>query len=114
MMKLTKKKAIELHRELWDWLYHNPEKAKGDWPRWEELEKVMAQCFLCEYANRKCNLTLFQCECCPLAWPRFDLWSRKGVFCYQKDTPFDKWAKAKSPRIKKKYAKIIRDLPERK
>ena len=122
VMKLTKKKAIELHRELWDWLYHNPSKEKEDWPGWGKLEKAyggifLGMCFPCEYArkiqNPKYPKSRYQCDSCPLAWPQFDLWQRTSVFCYQEGTPYYKWTTCKTPRTRKKYAKLIRDLPER-
>jgi len=108
MMKLTKKKAIELHRRvLWDWLYHHPSKNKEDCPRWEfnggDIPRVSIDCFLCEVSD--------SCEDCPVEWPGGD-----GCMSTSdhKAGVFKKWLHAKSPHTKKKYAKIIRDLPERK
>jgi len=107
VMKLTKKKAIELHRELWDWLYHHPNKQKWDWPSWESnggnIPRVSSYCFLCEYSvqhwNNYCR------ETCILDWS-------PDSGCLG-DGAFERWDNAISPRTRKKYAKIIRDLPER-
>jgi len=109
-MKLTKKKAIELHRELWDWLYGHPSKAKEDWPRWIEhggtIPPVKDDCFLCEYA-RGPNGGFPNCSSCPLDWgPTF--------YCaLSSKSYFVAWAYSKTPKTRKKYAKIIRDLPEK-
>jgi len=98
-MKLTKKKAIELHRELWDWLYHNPSKDKTDWPRWRgnggDLLYVYNLCFLCESST----------FCCLLDWsPTYS--------CMTHNSWYKKYLYAKSSKTRKKYAKIIRDLPK--
>jgi len=102
-MKLTKKRAIELHRELWDWLYHHPSKEKEDWPRWRhnkgdiDSASVESGCFLCEYTDTGC-------DGCPLDW------SPAGT-CYTGF--FLWWEQAKAWQTRRKYAKLIRDLPEK-
>ena len=110
-MKLTKKKAIELHRQLWDWLYHHPLKIKQDWPRWKQNsgdipeEKILAHCFPCQYVQ-------MECKECPLEWPDVIKGERHRAvgFCADKSY-FKLWRKAKTPKTRKKYAKLIRDLP---
>jgi len=98
-MKLTKKKAIKLHRELWDWIYHHPSKRKKDWPRWKanggDLPSVYNLCFFCE---SKYN-------CCLVDWV-------KTFSCTSPESFYRSYCNAKSIKTKKKYAKIIRDLPE--
>ena len=74
-MKLTKRKALELTVELWDWLTNNPEKKKTDWPGWElnggKIPKLLNDCPCCEYDDQ--HMTHFDdyCEHCPLLeyWP---------------------------------------------
>ena len=105
-MKLTKKKAIRLHRELWDWLYHHPSKHKSDWPKWEynggNVKEANNDCLLCEYIQ-----ALYAgCDRCPLDWSPTE-------FCQMGGGYFDKWLAARSWQTKKKYTKIIRDLPEK-
>jgi hypothetical protein len=107
-MKLTKKKAIELHRELWDWLYHHPGNWKGDWPGWKEYGKVAEDCFLCEYVGSN-NLT---CSKCPLDWGPTDRCC--NPFDIENNGYFARWNDALTPKTRKKYAKIIRDLPRKK
>lgn len=105
---ITKRRAIELHRELWDWLLHHPSKGKRDWPRWlfngGDIEGADSDCFLCECHNSQ---HLVNCEDgeCILAWP-------KGGACY--NDIFEDWCVAKSPATRKRHARTIRDLPERK
>ena len=74
--KLTLKEAVDLHYELWTWLAANPEKGKGDWPRWEEIEseygKILNQCFVCEFVEQEIGdinfIIPFSCKYCPLDW----------------------------------------------
>lgn len=100
---ISKKEAIRLHREMWNWLYHHPTKAKDDWPEWEKNDGPIAEgpfgvwCFLCYF------------DCCILDWsPYTDCMKGKG----EKVSFYRRWQRAKSPKTRKKYAKIIRDLPE--
>ena len=105
-MELTKKQAIELHRELWDWLYHHPSKQKWEWSEWKNnggnFPSVESDCFLCEY-----ELTRSNCKNCLLLWP-LDHCFNLG------DGLFGRWEDARSPKTRKKYAKLIRDLKEKK
>ena len=104
-MKLTKKQAIANHREQWDWHYHNPSKNKEDYPRWErnggDIPEIKFDCFLCEYAYTHG----LGCDDCLVVWPGDTCTWRKGLY--------NKWRYAKSNSTKKKYAKMIRDLPAR-
>lgn len=110
----TKKKAIKLHRELWDWLYHHPRKKKYDWPGWKMNggihPDVENDCFACKYmfTHTGCAFTaLRMCEKhCPLVWP--------GGACYEGERLYYNWERAVTFSRIKKYAKLIRDLPERK
>ena len=114
-MRLRREKVIELHRELWDWLYHNPDKGKEDWPKWDfnggEHEKVKSNCFLCEYTGDSYGPTVDDClSSCPLEWP--------GGTCTFNSTSeiiplYDAWSDARSLKLRTKLAKKIRDLPER-
>lgn len=109
-MILTKEKAIKLHRQLWDWLYHHPSKTKENWPEWGynggEIKRVKDYCFLCEYAEQKDPKA--DCEAiCPLDWS-------PANGCCEANSYFAKWYYATNLRTSKKYAKLIRDLPERK
>jgi hypothetical protein len=115
-MYLTRSKAIELHRELWDWLTKNPHRRKVDWPRWVDYGGpgvTKNECFLCEYslplAVDNENNAIFMCDYCPLVWP--------GGSCEHKEGNkglFEQWAYEDMDLKKRaKIAAQIRDLPER-
>jgi len=106
MAKLTKKKAIKLHRRLWDWLYHHPSKRKEDWPEWKfnggRIADVKSWSFGCHLKFHHDILLFEACEnCC------FDNFICLGGL-------FINWKQATTAKVRKKYAKLIRDLPERK
>lgn len=105
-MPLTKKRAIELHRELWDWLYHHPSKDKGDWPRWEwnggDIPKSKNYCFPCEYTRTQSCFSIP----CILDWGT--------PHCFDDNACYAKWDASYSPKTRKKYAKLVRDLKEKK
>ena len=104
---MDKEEAIKEHRKLWNWLYQHPSKRKEDYPKWERnggnIPRMFNDCFLCEYAR---NLSLFCPEACPLEWP-------DGGCTAEPSKLFRRWGLARSPKTRKKYAKIIRDLPEK-
>lgn len=99
---------IELHRELWNWLYHHPNSGKEDWPEWEfnegKIPSMPYDCFPCEFSKNVCPNCLFE-------------WGN-DISCIDKKFIDDKgyysrWVSAKSPKTRKKYARIIRDLSVR-
>jgi len=100
---MTKKEYHRRHIKLWDWLYHYPSKGKSECPYWEwnggNWEYVIGYCFACEECNRICDNCMFD-------WDGFNCINR----IVDKDGYFYKWHFAKSPKTRKKYAKIIRDL----
>lgn len=76
-MKLTREKALELHRKMWS----DMQKELGDtpdlksrksykrhWCKVHGFEDVMGDCFLCEYIE---NFWL-GCKDCPIKWPGID------------------------------------------
>ena len=80
-MKLTKKKALEIAIELWEWIVDNPGKYKGDWPRWDKYKRMRHDCPFCQYGFS----TVSQEACdCPL--------SRKYGGCVAFDCAYDKWS----------------------
>ena len=101
-MKLTKKKTIKLFREHWKWLAETGSNSKEDWPGYNFDNPIESDCFLCEYAGQ--HPTGHYCgDNCLIAW--------SGMDCEVGE--FGKWCDAKTVRIRKKYAKIISELPER-
>ena len=69
--------TIHAHRQMWLWLYYNPEYTKGDWPGWEFNDGKYAEndedCFLCIYAKERIKDEESNepnyCFRCPLEWP---------------------------------------------
>lgn len=109
-MGLTRKQAVRLHRELWDWLYENPDKKKHHWPRWElnngRIKEVHSECFLCHISD-------FDCEACILNPKPFKntTYTNTDKLCL--GGLWQRWNDVKTPKTRKKYAALIRDLPER-
>ncbi len=66
-MKLTKKKALSIAIELWEWIVDNPGKRKSAWPGWEKYGKMHESCSLCEYYIRiRIDMLARLCDC-PIA-----------------------------------------------
>ena len=92
-MRLTKKEALDLSIELWEWLAETG-KQKDEWSNWEKHGGTENDCFLCEYAVHHpskgglCN--------CPLA-------DDEHSGCY--DTAFGDWVLSHNHEDRKKYAR---------
>ena len=103
MWKLTEKKADQLCYELWDFCYQTG-KGKSDWPEWEGCGTSAAI-----YKNKRIGLSCFYCEhyyyCseCPL-------YEEQGIDCGHPKSYYYKWKTAKTQKVRKKYAKKIRDI----
>lgn len=89
-MKLTKKQALELHRQMWtdmqNELGDNPSSGKRiDFKlRWcrEHFpeERIESGCFLCEYTRQYND----DCDCCPIKWDedeRYDYCGGQYDYC---------------------------------
>lgn len=98
-MKLSRKKAIKLCIELWEWLAKTG-KEKSDWPGWEKYDHACSYCWFCEYDRQQEKRYIKQSNCsyCPLV-------KRLGIKC--DESFYDKWENAKTPRTRKKYAKLF-------
>jgi len=112
---LCKSEVIEKHQKLWDWLYHHPYREKYDWPEWEvnggeEIDETDGFCFCCHFAvtiSKLINPCGDSCVFCPLDW------GTESGRC-DGHSAYSKWIVAKTSKTRKKYAAIIRDLPENK
>lgn len=122
-MVLTREEAIENHRKLWNEIYNrckNGERAEKEIGRlgadvqhlaliivkemsfydlFTDME-VMNHDFCCEYAKEDCSL-------CPLKWDGC-MEGKNGA-----DGLYRKYLKSKSYEEAAKWAKAIRDLPEK-
>ena len=104
-MKLTKKKAIQLSIELWEWLAETG-LDKEDWPEFsggDDDESFTYKgryidngCFLCE-KYQYADLT-FDCSKCPLS-------VGKTYGCYE--TAYQSWERVRTKIARKKYAKLF-------
>lgn len=103
-MKLTKKRALKLTIELWQWLYDNPKSEKRYWLGWRKNKgryTAVGDCFACEYAFR--SLKKVGCDKCPL----LQLWPDG---CMENTSPYIQWTKTRDIELRKKYAKSIIDF----
>lgn len=101
-MKLSRKKAIALCIELWTWCMETG-KRKSEWPKWNIYGKIMSCCWFCEYDDQMLDRYKRKrpsCGYCPLITSGLGKCNKEGGF-------FDKWDKAKTPRITKKYAGLF-------
>lgn len=64
-MRLTKRKAVEITKELWEWV-GNSRQPKYEWPRWNEYGRMWNDCPLCEYGGRHATSDESPCLKCPL------------------------------------------------
>lgn len=104
---MDKREALEICRDLWDDLARTGSDDKGSWPGWEKHGLLYFACPCCHYVMNKHDGRLL-CEDCPL----LTHWGGTYLVapCCDKVSPFDKWARAKTPKNRKKYAKIIADF----
>jgi len=99
-MRLSKKKAIELCIVLWTWLAKTGKK-KWEWPGWNKYGDINNYCWFCEYTAQK-NYGCVRCDIC--------IYHKKyGHHCNRESlkTYYSSWANAKTPRTRKKYAKLF-------
>jgi hypothetical protein len=84
-MKLTKRKALEICIELWEWLAEDAGRNKKNWPGWEKYGPMDNQCPCCAWLTKAlCR----NCSRCPIYWG-----SRKGHHRCElhQESPFAKW-----------------------
>lgn len=75
--KLTREKALSLHRQMWaDMLLklgNNPDSLdrtvfKRDWIQAHGYEDIECNCFLCEYDTQQRKIGEDWCKFCPIDW----------------------------------------------
>jgi len=102
-MRLTKKKAIEITKELWDWLAETG-KNKPDWAGWKKYGEMECFCPFCKYDSQQAKVDEKLCTHCPY----FEVFGS----CLRVGTPFVKWRNARAGKDSKKYAKFFREQLE--
>ena len=117
--ELTREEAIRRHRKLWNYIADQTERTGKVIDKtdalvllWPGTVAVLANCWLCEYAGKKCME-----HACPICWP--------GGYCVSR--PNEKYTnsglydlliqeqKSKDPNVKfyAALARVIANLPER-
>lgn len=91
-MKITRREALEIHVELWDWLAETGCEDKLLWPGWGTYGDMRNSCPCCEYSQGNCKI-------CPMK----DFWET----CLLIESDFYLWNKADSKEERKKYARRI-------
>lgn len=92
IMQLTREQAIFYHRDMWNWIADEIEKAKSVLSVIKLKEEyckrnmfnVLYSCFLCDYTNHECYK-------CPLKWNSIPMYNMcehllsygdmKGIYC---------------------------------
>lgn len=76
MEKLTKERAVQLHRELWTRIAECTQELKRPISKEDIIREmginsynVFNQCFCCEYAVNTAGPDDTMCSVCPLYWP---------------------------------------------
>ncbi len=102
LKKLTKKQAIKLHRELWDWIAAHPLEDKMAWPGWGEYGYCFNDCIFCHYSM---VIKGASCEKCPA----LGKWA-PGYFGFGAlPTPMSECCAPRSPYTQWKVAKGTHD-----
>ena len=95
-MRLTKRKAINITIEEWEWLAKTG-KRKLEWPGWEKYGQMESGCPLCEYGKQRNPSTYSACMYCP--------YHQKFGYCL--DSYFQDWVTATTIEGRKKYATLF-------
>jgi len=101
-MKLTKRKALTICRDLWQWLanqseikYPDTERLKRDWRGWDKnggpIPTMRYFCPCCAFAIDSITDEP-ECKNCPL----LKLWKGNGIDkpCLSSSSPYEKWFKS--------------------
>lgn len=99
---MTRREAIEKHREMWRWLAKNPGRWKADY-----LEKFDPEanphncCYLCEYVAENYSEG---CKYCPVEW--------LGGVCFNDGALYSKWLDAMLGEDYTCAAEIVKQIAE--
>ena len=131
-MKLTKQKAIEEHRKMWNWIADQYESNRNSELRvlkreyikeYTDIEHISCDCFLCEYVFDVMmieQLVMFKdpvegCKYCPVTWVNKEedehTIKLRCCPCENEDSPYLKAKRAINLKVKSKLAGEIANLP---
>jgi len=87
---MTELEALQICRELWYWIYLNPERNKCEWPGWKKYGRMTSSCPCCEYRDLKVAdvgvSVRNSCDLCPLLGYA---WQAKGaLYCIDNPESF--------------------------
>ena len=112
--KLTKKDAILICMELWDWLGDDRTAThKTAWPRWRRnggnVPEMQMNCPCCEYVWQ--TRGDFVCSDCPISKSLWGGATAYGdTYCEYYKSPYKLWSDAKTDKTKNKYARQVAAL----
>ena len=114
-----RKKAIENHRDMWNWISDKTLERKIIVNVWDYFREngidfdniPSCECYLCEYGEQY-GVYDTKCKYCPLEFTSYV----ESFRCLNDESPFYKWdslmAGFDDYKISAKYAKEIAELPE--
>lgn len=111
-MFLTRAKAIQKHREMWEWITSETRKQKRrvkktDYFEAHHIPKALRpdlDCFLCDYSGNTCDK-------CPLKWERGTCIHKD--YKQKHDGLLVRWMHSENWRQAADYADAIATLPEK-
>jgi hypothetical protein len=100
-LKKKQEKYENMFRNLWIWLYYNPDKIPHDWPGWvinggDNYDEFKF--------NPACIAVDMDCDTCPVKW-------KGGRKCFDANSEWNKYITTKNIKRKKMLAKRISQLP---
>lgn len=112
---MTKRQALEITRDMWDWLSHNPDKQKPDWPGMEAacdlagVATLYADCACCQFVGE--GRYGVNCDKCPMIafWPRRCYNRNDSYFVWKTINPSSHTGRAKRAEAAKKIADGARE-----
>ena len=127
-MKLSRRKALQEHKKMWNWIADEIEKTGLPVGKYEYLcksgneyyQRLRSDCFLCEYTRSNNDGS---CKHCPVIWYEDDDKFKSLVFvpCIDPKSPYYKFLMHDIKGIKYEewlkrrveYARLVANLPER-
>lgn len=112
MKTLTRRKALEITRDMWAWLAKNPDKDKYGSPQ-NLSQDLLSGCACCEFAAQKNTIRpgLVDCSKCPLngkwGYPKQFKHIVGNAPCENARSPYYKWQNYKEPKYRTRYALAI-------
>lgn len=106
-VKITKKEALEMTAQLWDYLSRNPDTTKGQAIHALGLPPLKNECPCCEYAKQHSTYEWLDCTLCPLA-KTFGVAEAGDYACENYyDSPYNGWDHETVPEKKAVFAAEI-------